>query len=169
LYFITFFSFCILYSFFYFSIPFLFIPLFSSTSSASSTSSSSSSSSSTSSWFFCGRWFGVVALQAGHGDSSYGHDGLPVSGAESYLESYNSLTINLGPLLLLGGTIFKKKYKNKKWNKETNEKREKIDYNKQKKSERRERKMKEVLIPFSLSIEKLITGSPRSMIWWWWK
>ena len=58
-------------------------------------------------FFVCGRWFGVVALQAGHGDSSYGHDGLPVSGAESYLESYNSLTINMGPLLLLGGTILR--------------------------------------------------------------
>jgi len=90
-------------------------------------------------------WFGVVALQAGHGDSSHGHDGLPVSGAESNLESYDSLTINVGPLLLLGGTI----------------------YNKKREREREKKKFKEkeeVLILFSLSIEKLIAGSPRSMI-----
>jgi len=55
------------------------------------------------------------------------------------------LTINVGPLLLLGGTI----------------------YNKKREREREKKKFKEkeeVLILFSLSIEKLIAGSPRSMI-----
>ena len=33
-----------------------------------------------------------VTFQAGHGDSSNGNDGLPISSTEPYHESYDSLT-----------------------------------------------------------------------------
>ena len=50
----------------------------------------------------------VENIQVGHGDRSHGHDGLPVFGAKSYNEGYDSLTTNR-PLLLLRMTERKKR------------------------------------------------------------
>jgi hypothetical protein len=61
----------------------------------------------------------VENIQVGHGDRSHGHDGLPVFGAKSYNEGYDSLTTNR-PLLLLRMTERKKRMERWKKNNERN-------------------------------------------------